>query len=68
MAQLVTPNKRRSFFLIPVLVLTGAVIGGTFGPTTQTASAASGDDDISASLRDFTQPLLHRRSRTSPIP
>ena len=55
MAQLVTPNKRRSFFLIPVLVLTGAVIGGTFGPTTQTASAASGDDEISASVKDFTR-------------
>jgi carboxyl-terminal processing protease len=55
MAHLGTSHKRRSFFLIPVLVLTGAVVGGTFGPSAQTASAATGDDEISASVKDFTR-------------
>src|SRR5580704_14006233 len=47
-------NKRRSFFLIPLLVLTCAVIGGVYGPSAQVASAAGGDDDISASVKKFT--------------
>jgi len=48
-------NKRRSFFLIPLLVLACALVGGLYGPSTQVASAASGDDDISASVKDFTR-------------
>ncbi len=46
--------KRRSFIQIPVLVLAGAALGGLYGPSTQIASAASGDDDISASVKAFT--------------
>jgi carboxyl-terminal processing protease len=47
-------NKRRSFFLVPLLVLASAVIGGMYGPSAQVASAAGGDDDISASVKKFT--------------
>jgi len=46
-------QKRRSLFLIPALVLTGAVIGGVYGPGTQ-AAAASADDAINSSVKDFT--------------
>ena len=48
-------NKRRSLFLIPLLVLACAVIGGLYGPSTQVASAAGGDDEISTSVKDFTR-------------
>ncbi len=48
-------RKLRSVFQIPLLVLTCALIGGTYGPTTQIAAAASGDGDISTSLKDFTR-------------
>ncbi len=47
--------KFRSFILIPLLVLACAVLGGLYGPNTTIASAASGDDDISASVKDFTR-------------
>ena len=55
MAHFGTSHKRRSFILIPVLVLTCAVIGGVYGSFPQIASAASSDDDISASLKEFTR-------------
>ena len=55
MAHFGTSQKRRSFFLIPLLVLVSAFVGGIYGPNTQVASAASGDDDISVSIKDFTR-------------
>ena len=45
--------KRRSLFLIPVLVLACAVLGGLYGPT-PSAAAASGDDDLSSYVNQFT--------------
>jgi carboxyl-terminal processing protease len=48
-------KKRRSLFLIPLLVLASAVIGGMYGPRLEVASAASTDDDIKASMRSFTK-------------
>lgn len=54
MAHFGTSQKRRSFVLIPLLVLACAAIGGIYGPTTQVASAA-GDDDVAASLKAFTR-------------
>ena len=48
-------HKRRSFFLIPLLVLACAVVGGVYGPGTQVASAAGGDDEIDASVKNFTR-------------
>jgi carboxyl-terminal processing protease len=55
MAHIGMSRKRRSFFLIPALVLTGGVLGSVYGPNTQIASAAGGDDDVSASVKDFTR-------------
>src|SRR3954464_786237 len=47
-------RNRRSFFLIPLLVLGCAIIGGVYGPNAQVASAAATDDDISGSVKEFT--------------
>ncbi len=55
MAQSGKSQIRRSFFLIPLLVVVCAVLGGLYGPNAQIASAAGGDDDISASVKDFTR-------------
>src|SRR5215471_10526179 len=49
------PIKRRSFFLIPLLVLICALAGGIFGPKVQVASAASSDDDVKTSMQAFTR-------------
>ncbi|HVW09324.1 MAG TPA: S41 family peptidase [Bryobacteraceae bacterium] len=51
----IIPRKYRSLLVIPVLVVAAAVVGGFYGPNPQVASAATGDDDISASVRDFTR-------------
>ena len=48
-------RTQRSLFLIPVLVIACAVVGGVYGPSTQTASAAGDDDaDIGTSVKQFT--------------
>ena len=52
-------RTQRSLFLIPVLLGACAIIGGVYGPSTQVASAAGGDDaDINASVKQFTS-LYH---------
>jgi carboxyl-terminal processing protease len=48
-------NTRRSLFLIPLLVLASAVIGGMYGPNPNVASAATADDDVKASMKSFTR-------------
>lgn len=48
-------NKPRSLFLIPVLVVASALIGGMYGPHLEVASAASADDDVKASMKSFTK-------------
>src|SRR5579862_5840380 len=48
-------QKPRSLFLIPLLVLGSAVIGGMYGPRLEVASAASSDDDVKASMKQFTK-------------
>jgi carboxyl-terminal processing protease len=53
MAHITVHQKRRSWFLIPVLVVTGAAVGGVYGPGAQVA-AATGDDEINNSVKDFT--------------
>ena len=52
MANVIARQKLR-WFLIPVLVVTGAVLGGVYGPGTHVA-AASSDDEITSSVKDFT--------------
>ncbi len=48
-------HKPRSLFLIPILVLGSAVIGGMYGPQLPVASAASSDDDVKGSMKQFTK-------------
>src|SRR3954453_20091443 len=48
-------SKRRSFLLIPLLVLLCAVIGGIFGPRMQVASAATAEDELKSSMQQFTR-------------
>ncbi|HZL56719.1 MAG TPA: PDZ domain-containing protein, partial [Bryobacteraceae bacterium] len=48
-------HKRRSSFFIPLLVLLCALLGGIYGPRIQVASAASSDDDVKASMQQFTR-------------
>ena len=48
-------REHRSLILIPVLLISAAVVGGVYGPSTQVASAAGDEDaDITASLKQFT--------------
>ncbi len=48
-------KNRRSLYLIPLLVLGSAVIGGMYGPRLEVASAASSDDDVKTSMKEFTK-------------
>src|ERR1700761_9455684 len=48
-------QKPRSLFLIPVLVLGPAIMGGMYGPRLEIASAATSDDDVKASMKSFTK-------------
>jgi carboxyl-terminal processing protease len=49
-------RSRRSFWLIPLVIVFFALLGGLYGPGLEGASAANGsEDDIQASLKAFTK-------------
>jgi len=48
-------QNRRSLLLIPALVFGSAVIGGMYGPQLKVASAATADDDVKTSMKQFTK-------------
>jgi carboxyl-terminal processing protease len=48
-------KKRRSLYLIPLLVLLSAAIGGMYGPRLEVASAATADDEVKTSMKSFTK-------------
>jgi carboxyl-terminal processing protease len=48
-------KNRRSLYLIPLLVFGSAIIGGMYGPRLEVASAATADDDIKTSVKEFTK-------------
>ena len=48
-------KNRRSVYLIPVLVFGSAMIGGMYGPRLGTASAATADDDLKTSTKEFAK-------------
>src|SRR5207302_548186 len=48
-------TKRRSWILIPTLLAGCAIAGGIFGPRVQIASAATTDDDVRNSMKEFTR-------------
>jgi carboxyl-terminal processing protease len=51
------PQKRRSFFFIPLVVLLCSILGGIYGPRIRVAAAASSEDqnDVDVSLKSFTR-------------
>jgi carboxyl-terminal processing protease len=48
-------SKRRSLFLLPLVVLLCALAGGIYGQRVQVAAASSNDDDVKNSLKSFTK-------------
>ncbi len=48
-------HRRRSFLYIPAFILLSSAIGGRFGSHLMTASAASSEDEVRASVRNFTK-------------
>jgi len=48
-------HKRRSFLLFLSTIAICAVLGGVYGPRVEVASAASDDDSIRASFKNFTK-------------
>src|ERR1035441_2301840 len=48
-------KNRRSLYLIPLLVFGSALIGGMYGPRLEVASAATSDDDVKNSMKEFTK-------------
>jgi carboxyl-terminal processing protease len=49
--------KRRSFWIAPSIIFVCSIAGGMFGPSISPAAAASSEDDIKQSLRQFTKVL-----------
>lgn len=49
--------KRRSFWIAPSIIFLCSLAGGMFGPSISPAAAASSEDDIKQSLRQFTKVL-----------
>lgn len=46
---------RRSFLLIPLILVACSILGGIYAPGLEKVSAATTEDDIKASLRTFTK-------------
>lgn len=50
------PSRRRTFVLVPLMILLCSVLGGFFGPEGVSVAAAAGpEDDIKSSLKSFTK-------------
>ena len=48
-------RKRNSWLVVAALLGACAVVGGVFGPRVQIASAATSDDDVRKSMKEFTR-------------
>jgi carboxyl-terminal processing protease len=49
--------RRRSLFVLPVIVLAGSIVGGFYGPKLEVASAASEPEDLDSDVRNFSKAL-----------
>ena len=49
------PQRWRSIFFAPVIIVLCALLGGVFGPGATGVSAASGEDEIRASIQSFSK-------------
>ena len=50
--------KRRSIFVVPLLIALFAILGGIYGPRVEIAAAATDNgssDEIKGSIRNFTK-------------
>jgi carboxyl-terminal processing protease len=50
-------TRRRSIFIAPAIILASSIFGGVYGPSIAGASAASSEDDIKASVKQFSKVL-----------
>lgn len=49
------PFKKRSFFVLPFVLLAGALVGGFYGPHIQAAATSGPTDEISQDVQNFTK-------------
>src|ERR1035441_6008988 len=50
-------RRRRSLFVLPVIVFACSIVGGIYGPKLQVASAATPSEDLDADVRNFSKVL-----------
>jgi len=61
-------QKRRSLFVLPVVVLVCSIAGGFYGPRVQVALAASASDDLDRDVDGFSKALaLVEQNFASPV-
>src|SRR5688572_27124851 len=48
-------KQRRSFLVVPLVVLTCSLVAGLYGPGLGEASAATGDDEIRIGIKTFAR-------------
>jgi carboxyl-terminal processing protease len=63
-------RRQRSFFVFPLVIALCSLLGGMYGPTLGSASAASSEDDMKASVRAFTRvfTLVEQHAAEKPTP
>src|SRR6516165_4701733 len=50
-------RRRRSLFVLPVIVFACSIAGGFYGPRVEVAAAATSSDDLDKDVRDFSKVL-----------
>src|SRR5258708_25438669 len=50
-------RRRRSLFVLPVIVFTCSIVAGFYGPKVEVASAASSSDELDNDVRNFSKVL-----------
>src|SRR5258708_19508058 len=50
-------RRRRSLFVLPVIVFACSIAGGFYGPKVEVAAAASQAEDLDKDVRDFSKVL-----------
>ena len=50
-------RRRRSLFVLPVIVFACSIAGGFYGPKVEVAAAASQSEDLDKDVRDFSKVL-----------
>ena len=50
-------RRRRSLFVLPVIVFTCSIVAGFYGPKVEVASAAAPSEDLDSDVRNFSKVL-----------